>query len=89
METNCSLRLSNGEQVNRLAALSLKRRKSVDFGGCWQRHIERCLCLSKSFTPTKKCLKIMSPVSMMKPYFVSECLAAGFIRTLLSGLVRR
>jgi hypothetical protein len=27
METNCSLRLSNSEQVNRLAALS----------GCWQR----------------------------------------------------
>jgi hypothetical protein len=31
-------RLSNGEQVNRLAALSLKRGKSVDFGGCWQWH---------------------------------------------------
>jgi hypothetical protein len=30
-------RLSNGEQVNRLAALSLKRGKSVDFGGYWQR----------------------------------------------------
>ncbi len=28
----------NGEQVNRLAALSLKRGKSVDFGGYWQRH---------------------------------------------------
>jgi hypothetical protein len=26
-------RLSNDEQVNRLAAFSLKRRKSVDFGG--------------------------------------------------------
>jgi hypothetical protein len=26
-------RQSNGEPVNRLAALSLKRRKSVDFGG--------------------------------------------------------
>jgi hypothetical protein len=43
MEMNCSLRLSNGdrlsngEQVNRLAALSLKRRKSVNFAGCWQR----------------------------------------------------
>ena len=35
-EGNC--RLSNGEQVNRLAALSLKRGKSVDFGGYWQRH---------------------------------------------------
>ncbi len=33
-----SRRLSNGEQVNRLAALSLKRGKSVDFGGYWQRH---------------------------------------------------
>ena len=31
-------RVSNGEQVNRLAALSLKRGKSVDFGGYWQRH---------------------------------------------------
>jgi hypothetical protein len=31
-------RLSNGEQVNRLAALSLKRGKLVDFGGYWQRH---------------------------------------------------
>src|SRR6266404_2099496 len=50
--------------------------------------LERCSCLSKSFTPTKKCLKIMSPVSMTKPYFVSECRVAGFIRTLLSGLVR-
>src|SRR6266704_6877395 len=28
--------LSNGEQVNRLAALSLKRGQSVDFGGHWQ-----------------------------------------------------
>jgi hypothetical protein len=31
-------RLSNGEQVNRLA--SLKCGESVDFGGYWQRHIE-------------------------------------------------
>ena len=31
-------RLSNGEQVNRLVALSLKRGKSVDFGGYSQRH---------------------------------------------------
>src|ERR1700758_5180882 len=30
----------------------------------------------------------MSPVSMTKPYFVSECRVGGFIRTLLSGLVR-
>jgi len=69
-------------------ALSLKRGKSIDFGGYWQRHIERCSCLSKSFTPTKKCLKIMSPVRMTKPYFVSEYRVAGFIRTLLFGLVR-
>ena len=62
-------RLPNGKQVNRLAALSLKRSKSVDFGGYWS-------------------LKIMSPVSMTKPYFVSECRVAGFIRTLLSGLAR-
>jgi hypothetical protein len=53
-------RLPKSEQVNRLAALSLKRGKSVDFGGYWQRHIERCSCLSKSFTLTKKSLKIMS-----------------------------
>jgi hypothetical protein len=32
VETNYSLRLSNGEQVNRLAALSLERGKPVDFG---------------------------------------------------------
>jgi hypothetical protein len=38
METNCSLCLSNGEQGNRLAALSLKHGKSVNFGGYWQRH---------------------------------------------------
>jgi hypothetical protein len=36
--TGDNRRLSNGEQVNRLAALSLKRGKSVDFGGYWQRH---------------------------------------------------
>jgi hypothetical protein len=30
VETNYSLRLSNGEQANRLAALSLERGKSVD-----------------------------------------------------------
>jgi hypothetical protein len=33
-------RVSNGDQVNRIAALALKRGKSVDFTGCWQRHIE-------------------------------------------------
>src|SRR5207253_4728091 len=33
-------RMSNGEQVNRLGALALKRGPSVDFGGYWQRHIK-------------------------------------------------
>jgi hypothetical protein len=32
-------RVSNGDQVNRIAALALKRGKSVDFMGYWQRHI--------------------------------------------------
>jgi ISXO2-like transposase domain len=32
-------RVSNGDQVNRLAALALKRGKSADFTGYWQRHI--------------------------------------------------
>jgi transposase-like protein len=32
-------RLSNGEQVNRLGTLALKRGPSIDFGGYWQRHI--------------------------------------------------
>jgi transposase-like protein len=32
-------RMSNGEQVNRLAGLAVKRGKSVDFTGYWQRHI--------------------------------------------------
>lgn len=31
-------RQSNGEQVTRVAGLALKRGKSVDFGGYWQRH---------------------------------------------------
>ena len=80
-------RLSNGEQVNRLAALSLKLASQLIW---WllAAALERCSCLSKSFTPTKKSLKIMSPASMTKPYFVSECRVAGFIRTLLSGLAR-
>jgi hypothetical protein len=30
-------RISNGDQVNRVAALALKRGKSVDFTGYWQR----------------------------------------------------
>jgi hypothetical protein len=32
-------RMSNGEQVNRLAGLATKRGKSVDFTGYWQRHV--------------------------------------------------
>jgi hypothetical protein len=32
-------RVSNGDQVNRIATLALKRGKSVDFTGYWQRHI--------------------------------------------------
>jgi hypothetical protein len=32
-------RVSNGNQVNRVAALAMKRGKSVDFTGYWQRHI--------------------------------------------------
>src|SRR4051794_24535092 len=32
-------RMSNGEQVNQLAGLAVKRGKSVDFTGYWQRHI--------------------------------------------------
>src|SRR5256714_4623268 len=33
-------RVSNGDQVNRIAHLALKRGKSVDFAGYWQRHIQ-------------------------------------------------
>jgi hypothetical protein len=33
-------RVSNGEQVNRIAVLALKRGKSVDFIGYWQRHAQ-------------------------------------------------
>jgi hypothetical protein len=32
-------RVSNGDQVNRAAALAVKRGRSVDFTGYWQRHI--------------------------------------------------
>jgi hypothetical protein len=32
-------RVSNGDQVNRIAALAMKRGKSVDFIGYWQRHL--------------------------------------------------
>src|SRR5476651_2213505 len=31
--------VSNGDQVSRVAALAMKRGKSVDFTGYWQRHI--------------------------------------------------
>jgi hypothetical protein len=33
-------RLSNGEQVSRVAALSKKRGESVDFTGFWRQHIQ-------------------------------------------------
>jgi hypothetical protein len=33
-------RLSNSEQVNRVAALALTNKPSVDFTGYWQRHID-------------------------------------------------
>ena len=33
-------RVSNGDQVNRIAVLALKRGKSVDFIGYWQRHAQ-------------------------------------------------
>jgi hypothetical protein len=29
----------NGDRVNRITALALKRRKSVDFTGSWQWHV--------------------------------------------------
>jgi hypothetical protein len=32
-------RVLNGDQVSRVAALAMKRGKSVDFTGYWQRHI--------------------------------------------------
>ena len=32
-------RVSNGDQVTRVAALAMKRGKSVDFTGYWQRRI--------------------------------------------------
>jgi hypothetical protein len=32
-------RVSNGEQVSRLAALATKSKPSVDFSGYWQRHV--------------------------------------------------
>jgi len=34
-------RVSNGDQVQRLAALSMKRKPSVDFSGYWQKHIQQ------------------------------------------------
>ena len=33
-------RVSNGEQVSRLAGLALKAKPSVDFNGYWQRHVQ-------------------------------------------------
>jgi transposase-like protein len=33
-------RVSNGDQVRRVATLAMKRKRSVDFTGYWQRHIQ-------------------------------------------------
>jgi hypothetical protein len=33
-------RISNGDQVNCIASLAMKRGKSVDFTGYWQRDVE-------------------------------------------------
>jgi ISXO2-like transposase domain len=33
-------RVTNGEQVRRVASLAMGRKPSVDFSGYWQRHIE-------------------------------------------------
>jgi hypothetical protein len=33
-------RVSNGEQVHRVAGLAMGRKPSVDFSGYWQRHIQ-------------------------------------------------
>ena|SRR6476660_3038327 len=79
-------RLSNGEQVNRLAALSLKRSKSVDLVAIGSG-------TRKMFMPKQK---LHTHEEVFKDHvsgqydenFVSECRAAGFTRTLLSGLVR-
>jgi hypothetical protein len=34
-------RESNGKQVEQLAGLAITRKPSVDFSGCWQRHVAR------------------------------------------------
>jgi hypothetical protein len=33
-------RVSNGDQASRIAALAMKRGKSIDFTGYWQRHLD-------------------------------------------------
>jgi hypothetical protein len=33
-------RVSNGDQVSRVATLAMARKPSVDFAGYWQRHIQ-------------------------------------------------
>ena len=32
-------RVANGDQVDRVATLAMKRKPSVDFAGYWQRHV--------------------------------------------------
>jgi hypothetical protein len=34
-------RVSNSDQVRRVATLALRRKPSVDFSGYWQRHIRQ------------------------------------------------
>jgi hypothetical protein len=33
-------RLSNGEQVDRVTALAMANKPSVDFAGYWQKHVQ-------------------------------------------------
>jgi hypothetical protein len=33
-------RVTNGEQVHRIAGLAMRRKPSVDFSGYWQRHVK-------------------------------------------------
>lgn len=40
-------RVPNGDQVSRVAALAMKRGKSVDFTGYWQRHTENGFLASR------------------------------------------
>jgi hypothetical protein len=39
-QANVLLGVSNGDQVSRTASLAMKRGKSLDFTGYWQRHVD-------------------------------------------------